>query len=249
MIAEGRARKMGTRDKRAAVHLGWLGAALAMAAPSFGLAWPGERRTGAGMKEPGSSVALPAPDRDSGYALERALAERRSEREFADAALRLAEISQLLWAAQGLTHGYRSAPSAGALYPLEVYVAVGRVEQLAPGVYRYQSSGHRLARIALHDQRAELARAAYGQSWLGEAPAILVLAGVERRTTVKYGERGVRYVHMEAGHAAQNVLLQAVALGLGATPVGAFDDHRVAAALGLQAGERPLYLIPVGRPR
>ncbi len=197
------------------------------------------------------TVVLPARRTDRPFPLEKALNGRRSMREFSAAGLSLSDLAQLLWAAQGSTAGgtHRTAPSAGALYPLEAYVAAVRVEHLAPGVYRYDSSAHRLLRIASEDRSAELARAAYGQAWLREAPAILVLAGVESRTTAKYGQRGVRYVHMEAGHAAQNALLTAVALGLGATVVGAFDDARVHTLLGLGAEERPLYLVPVGRPR
>jgi SagB-type dehydrogenase family enzyme len=206
---------------------------------------------GVAVPEQPHTVALPAARRDGGVTLERALSERRSVREFRAAALSLAEVSQLLWAAQGVTArgGYRTAPSAGALYPLELYAVAARVEQLAPGVYRYDPAGHRLALVGGEDRGVELARAAYGQTWISTAPVILVLAGVERRTTRKYGRRGERYVLLEAGHAAQNALLQAVALGLGATVVGAFDDERVRESLGLETGERPLYLIPVGRPR
>lgn len=206
---------------------------------------------GAAVKEKAYTVALPAARRDSGIALEKTLAGRRSVREFRAAALSLAEITQLLWAAQGVTTrgAYRTAPSAGALYPLELYAVAARVEGLAPGVYRYDPAAHRLVAVADEDRGAELARAAFGQDWLSEAPVILVLAGVEHRTTRKYGRRGERYVLLEAGHAAQNALLQAVALGLGAAVVGAFDDEQVRKTLGLGAAERPLYLIPVGRPR
>jgi SagB-type dehydrogenase family enzyme len=206
---------------------------------------------GAAVKEQPHTVVLPAARRDSGVPLEKALSERRSVREFRAAALSLAEIGQLLWAAQGVTvrGGYRTAPSAGALYPLELYAVAARVEGLAAGVYRYDPAGHGLVAVAGQNRGAELARAAYGQDWLSEAPVILVLTGFEHRTTRKYGRRGERYVLLEAGHAAQNALLQAVALGLGATVVGAFDDERVGKVLGLEAEERPLYLIPVGRPR
>jgi SagB-type dehydrogenase family enzyme len=172
-------------------------------------------------------------------------------REFASAPLRLDDLAQLVWAAQGQTarSGLRTAPSAGALYPLELFVVAGNVQDLAAGVYRYQPSPHRLALVAEGDRRQRLVEAALGQRWIGEAPAILVIAGVERRTTVKYGARGMRYVHMEAGHAAQNALLQAVALGLGATVVGAFSDAEVRTVTALRPDEQPLYLIPVGRPR
>jgi SagB-type dehydrogenase family enzyme len=200
---------------------------------------------------PRNTVDLPAPRRDSAYSLERSLSERRSVREFKQAALTLAEISQLLWAAQGVTGpgGLRTAPSAGALYPLEVYLVVGSIQNVAAGVYKYEPIEHRLAQIGTEDRRVDLAGAAYDQEWVAGGAALLVVTGVERRTTGKYGERGVRYVHMEAGHAAQNVLLQAVALGLGGAVVGAFDDDRVRRILGLPKGKQPLYLIPLGRPQ
>jgi SagB-type dehydrogenase family enzyme len=203
------------------------------------------------MTHSAESVALPAPRTDGAFAIERALSERRSVREFSASALSLAEISQVLWAAQGVTDasGGRTAPSAGALYPLEVYVVVGNVRELAAGVYRYEPRNHRLARHGPEDRRGALAKAAYRQGWTAEGAAILAVAAVETRTTRKYGERGVQYVHMEAGHAAQNVLLQATALGLGATVVSAFDDAQVAKVLGLRKGERPLYLVPLGRPK
>jgi SagB-type dehydrogenase family enzyme len=197
-----------------------------------------------------SAVELPQARRDSGYALERALSERRSVREFRDAPLRLEELAQLAWAAQGQRGGgRRTAPSAGALYPLELFVVAGNVQQLAAGVYRYEPARHRLVLVAAGDRRRSLAGPAWAQTWIADAPAIVLVAGIERRTTGKYGSRGVRYVHMEAGHAAQNVLLQAVALDLGATVVGAFSDAAVHEAAGLEAGAQPLYLIPVGRPR
>ena len=194
---------------------------------------------------------LPEPRRDGAYPLERALQERRSVREFAKVPLRLEELAQLLWAAQGQVApaGHRTAPSAGALYPLELFAVAGNVQDLAAGVYRYQPSLHRLAPIKEGDRRKQLVEAAWGQRWIAQAPAILVIAAVERRTTAKYGARGVRYVHMEAGHAAQNILLQAVALGLGATVVGAFGDAEVKAAAALPEDAQPLYLVPVGRPR
>jgi SagB-type dehydrogenase family enzyme len=194
---------------------------------------------------------LPEPRRESAYPLERALAARRSVREFRDAPLRLEELAQLAWAAQGQVtrSGHRTAPSAGALYPLELLVVAGNVQGLAPGIYRYVPAQHRLASLAEGDRRKPLAEAARGQDWIAQAPVILVLAAIERRTTAKYGARGVRYVHLEAGHAAQNALLQAVALGLGGTVVGAFSDADVKASAGLREDEQPLYLIPVGRPR
>jgi SagB-type dehydrogenase family enzyme len=197
------------------------------------------------------TVALPAPKRAGTLGVETALAARRSVREFAPSALGLAELSQLLWAAQGTStpDGRRTAPSAGALYPLELLVVAGQVAGLPSGVYRYRSEVHGLVRIAAGDRRRALAAAALDQEWMRAAPAVLVIAAVYARTERKYGERGARYVHIEAGCAAENLALQSVALGLGTVVVGAFGDREVAAAAGLEEDERPLALLPVGHPR
>jgi SagB-type dehydrogenase family enzyme len=196
--------------------------------------------------EPGGEdeIALPAPRLDGEMSLEEAIATRRSVREFTEETLSWGEISQLLWAAQGITdpRGLRAAPSAGALYPLELYVAV------AEAVYRYLPTGHALQVLWQEDLRRELWQAGLRQGALQEAPAIFVVTGVYERTEAKYGERAERYVKLEAGHAAQNILLQAVALELGAVPIGAFYDDQVQAALALPLDHQPLYLIPVGHP-
>jgi SagB-type dehydrogenase family enzyme len=155
----------------------------------------------------------------------------------------------LLWAAQGFNdpRGLRTAPSAGALYPLETYLVAGNVQGLAPGVYRYRPDGHKLERLLEGDKRHVLAGAALGQRPVSEGAVDIVFTAVYSRTTGKYGERGVRYVHIEVGHAGQNLCLQATALGLGAVTVGAFVDELVAKALNLPQNEQPLYIIPVGR--
>lgn len=204
---------------------------------------------GAGSAATG--VSLPAPPTAGAMSLEEALAHRRSVREFVPGALTLDEISRLAWAAQGATKPEgRTAPSAGATYPLEVYLVVGDVKGLVAGVYRYRPGLHRLEVVSDGDIRLPLAAAALDQQWVSRAALVVVIAAVFERTTARYGRRGERYVHMEAGHAAQNLLLQAAALGLGATPVGAFDDAEVSRLLRLPAGETPLYLIPVGhKPR
>jgi len=193
---------------------------------------------------------LPPPRKTGPLSLEEALSRRRSLRSYRKEPLELQELSQLLWAAQGITdpRGFRTAPSAGALYPLEIYVAVGEVKGLKPGLYRYHPSGHLLEEMAEGDKRRLLAEAALRQPWVREAPVVFCIAAVYQRTTKKYGRRGIRYVHMEAGHAAQNLCLQAVALGLGGVTVGAFDDQQVKEILGLPSDHHPLYLIPVGRP-
>lgn len=195
------------------------------------------------------TMTLPPPAMDAGHSLEQALHERRSVRTYGAGALSLAELSQLLWSAQGVTApaGQRTAPSAGALYPLELRVVVGAVAGLEPGLYRYRPAGHRLERSDARDPRPALA-AAHGQSWVQENAALVILSAEYTRTTCKYGQRGVRYAHLEAGHAAQNLLLTATALGLGSVIVGAFDDTGVARALDLPPGETPLALIPLGRP-
>lgn len=197
-----------------------------------------------------AGVSLPAPPTAGTMSLEEALARRRSVREFSAGALTLAEVSRLVWAAQGVTKPEgRTTPSAGATYPLEVYLVAADVEGLAAGVYRYRPGLHRLEAVTGGDIRLPLAIAAVGQEWVSRVPLVVVIAAVFERTTARYGRRGQRYVHMEAGHAAQNLLLQATAMGLGATPVGAFDDIEVSRLLHLPAGETPLYLIPVGHKR
>ena len=198
---------------------------------------------------PVAPVPLPEPRLKSAVSLEETLLQRRSTREYADEALTLEEVSQLLWAAQGVTAewGGRTAPSAGALYPLETYLVVGNVENLAPGVYKYKPERHELVKVKDDDVREELAKASLGQSWVKEGAIDIVIAAVYERTTRKYGDRGVRYVHMEAGHAAQNICLQATALDLGIVTVGAFYDDRVRETMGIPENETPLYVIPVGR--
>ena len=196
-------------------------------------------------------IALPEVSIDGGRSFAAILNERRSIREFAAAPLSLEAAGQLLWAAQGVTSsaGERTAPSAGALYPLEVYLVAGSVDGLAVGVYGYRAHGHSLRAYLAGDRRRELADAALGQGAVLEAPAVLVIAALCARTARKYGGRGDRYVHIEVGHAAQNVYLQAHALGLGTVIVGAFDDDAVRAALELAGQEVPLALLPVGTPR
>ncbi|MDH3217572.1 MAG: SagB/ThcOx family dehydrogenase [Candidatus Krumholzibacteria bacterium] len=196
-------------------------------------------------------IALPAPRLESEQSLESALGNRRSIREYAKTSLSLQEVSQLLWATQGITadDGGRTAPSAGALYPLEIYLVAGRVASLDPGVYHYRTQDHGLVKRADGDKRAALARAALKQDCVRDGAAVVVFAAVYARTKKKYGDRGARYVHIEVGHAAQNTCLQATALGLGTVPVGAFDDNAVRKTLGLPSNERVLYLVPVGKIR
>jgi len=194
-------------------------------------------------------ITLPKPIHEGRISVEEALLVRRSTRSFKDDPVTLRETAQLLWAAQGINrpHGYRTCPSAGALFPLELRLVVGKVDGLPQGVYRYSSDKHQLTQSGTEDVRARLAEAALGQSMLAHAPVTLAFCAVYERTTGKYGQRGMRYIFMEAGHAAQNVHLQAVPLNLGTVVVGAFSDDRVKKVLALDRNENPLYLMPIGR--
>jgi SagB-type dehydrogenase family enzyme len=194
-------------------------------------------------------ITLPEPQYDGKRSVESDLRQRRSTRAYTGAPLTLAEVSQLLWAAQGITSadGLRTAPSAGALYPLTVSLVVGNVQTLSKGVYKYQPLRHELVRVIEGDKRAELSAAAIEQSWVKDSAVVIALAAIYERTTARYGERGIRYVHMEAGHAAQNIHLQAVSLNLATVVVGAFDDWKVQRSMQMTTREVPLALIPVGR--
>jgi SagB-type dehydrogenase family enzyme len=219
---------------------------LAAAAPPVnGAEQPGSSGPGTA---PGPAVEpLPAPDRTGTHPLETLLQSRESLREFSDESLSRSVLGQLLWAAGGTTlenrFMHRTVPSAGALYPIELYLVT------AEGLARYDPAAHALVWLKDVDARADLSAAALGQVWVAQAPAVIVIAAEPQRTRVKYGERADRYVMMESGCACQNLLLQAVALGLGAVPVGAFDDDQVAQVLGLPASQRALLIVPVGSAR
>jgi len=190
-------------------------------------------------------IALPPPQAKGTMSLEETLAKRRSIRQFASRSLSLAQIGQLMWAAQGITdpaRGFRTAPSAGALYPLEIYLVT------PDGLYHYVPQGHLLERLRRDDPRKDLAAAGLDQEQIRQAALNIVIAAVVRRTEVKYHERAMRYIFIEIGHVAENILLQATALGLGSVPIGAFDDGRVARLLGLSQGEEALYIISLGYP-
>lgn len=195
------------------------------------------------------NIQLPAPATSGSVSVETALQTRKSIRSYTQEPLSINEVSQLLWAAQGITrkNGMRTAPSAGALYPMEVYLVVGNVEDLAEGVYRYHPHGHEIERLSSEDMRRELARSALNQSCIQTGAVDIVLAAVYERTAVKYGSRAERYVHIEAGNIAQNIYLQAAGLGLGTVMVGAFDDQGVKRNLPMSKDEHPLVIMPVGR--
>jgi len=192
---------------------------------------------------------LPQPRYDSEVSLEQCLLMRRSVRSYSKKPLQVSQISQLLWAAQGITspEGKRTAPSAGALYPLEIYLVAGNVTDLEPAVYKYRPIDHALVEVLAGDLRQELSEATGSKKSVEDAAVVAVIAAVYQRTKQKYGKQGVRYVDMEAGHAAQNAWLQAQSLQLGAVTVGGFNDKRVASLLQMETEEEPLYLIPVGR--
>jgi SagB-type dehydrogenase family enzyme len=194
-------------------------------------------------------VKLPPPSLTGSVALEQTLVSRRSIRTYSREPITIDDLAQLLWAAQGITHprGYRAAPSAGALYPLELYAVAGHVDGLPAGLYRYRCMEHALEQKVSGDLRSALCRAALHQRPIEWAPATLLLTAIYNRMTAKYGGRGVRYVNMESGHAAQNVGLQATALDMKSVVIGAFQDDEVKRVAALPAEEDPLYLIPVGR--
>lgn len=207
---------------------------------------------GGQMASEAREISLPKPAEEGRISVEQAIKARRTIRLFQNNALTLDQLGQLLWAGQGVTEkgglGKRAAPSGGGLYPLELYAVVGRdgVQGLQPGIYRYLPENHSLREVSSGDKRQDVARAAWGQMWMAEAPAMLALAAQYRRITQKYGERGIRYALIEVGHVGQNICLQAEALGLGAGVVGAFEDEKVGALLGCPPGEDPLYLLPIG---
>jgi SagB-type dehydrogenase family enzyme len=195
------------------------------------------------------TIKLPDPVLKGSVSVEEAISKRRSIREYKDEPLRLEELGQLLWAAQGITSpkGFRAAPSAGATYPLEIYVSVKErgVIGLPAGIYHYDPFDHSLTLIKEGDHSLEIYRASLNQEWVKEAPICIIIAADFSRTTSRYGARGERYVYMEAGHVGQNIYLQATALDLGTVAVGAFYDDQLRSIIGCE--EAPIYIFPVGR--
>jgi len=199
-------------------------------------------------------IKLPQPSYKSKTSIEEALKRRRSIREYEDKPLTIKHVSQLFWAAQGVTKpdpwlragGFKTAPSAGATYPLEVYMVVkkGGVEGLEPGIYHYLPKTHEIELIKKGDYSKELMKAALDQEYVEAAPVNMVITAIYERTTGRYGDRGIRYVHMEVGHVGENIYLQCVSLGLGCVVIGAFHDDQVKEILGVD--EAPLYIIPIG---
>lgn len=198
-------------------------------------------------------IKLPSPSQKGSVSVEEAISRRRSVRKYRAEPLSLPQLSQVLWAAQGITDARderRAAPSAGATYPLEVFVFAGRqgVDGLEAGIYHYNVDRHSLSLHQGGDLRAELAAAALDQGCIARAPASIVICAIYPRTSFRYGNRGERYVHMEVGHVGQNIHLQAEALGLATVAIGAFEDEQVRKALRIEKQIKPLYIMPVGKP-
>ncbi len=214
-----------------ALAVNGMGAACSPAAPESPIESRGER------------IELPDASAQGQVSVEETMARRRSRRNYRDQPLSDRQLAQLLWAGQGVTdsrRGFRTAPSAGATYPLQLYVAT------AQGVFLYHPGEHELSQLGDRDRRPEIAAASLGQRWMAEAGAIVIMVARPERTTRRYGERGRRYIDMEAGHVAQNLHLQAVALGLGSVPVGAFDPSAISLLLGGEQAGAPVYIVCIG---
>lgn len=199
------------------------------------------------------TVNLPPPSQKGEASLEESIARRRSIRHFSSEPVTLPQLSQILWAAQGITDtsmAYRAVPSAGATYPLEIMVACGQtaIDEIDAGIYHYNMDSHSLTLHHKGDVGLELARAALNQDFIYEAPADIIICAVYSRTLMRYGERGKRYVYIEVGHAGQNIYLQATALGLATVAIGAFNDEHVREILRLDKQYKPLYIMPLGKP-
>ena len=206
-------------------------------------------------------IKLSLPQLKGEVSLEETILRRRAVRRYRREPLDLSQLSQILWSAQGITgtRGFRAAPSAGATYPLEIFVFVGKQsiiaskakqtpEELQAGIYHYEPKSHSLSLHTSGDLRPDLARAALDEEFIVQAPVDIVICALYHRTSYRYGSRGERYVHMEVGHVGENIHLQAVALGLATVEVGAFHDEEVRNVLGVDEQIKPLYIMPVGKP-
>jgi SagB-type dehydrogenase family enzyme len=202
-------------------------------------------------QEASDVVTLPQPRTDGGISVEKALLERRSIRSFRNESLTLDEVSQLSWAAQGVTDdkGHRTSPSAMATYPLEIYLLAGNVTGLPAGVYHYSPLGHNLTLISKGNKIPEFFNSSRGgrEDWRRGSPAVFIITGVFERTYKISGQDLSRFVYIEAGAAAENLLLQVVSLGLGSTYTAGFDENKTKEYLALSPGEEPIGVLPVGR--
>lgn len=206
--------------------------------------------TACGGSPHSSVILLPEPSPDSDISVEEVIESRRSVRTFAPESLSLSELARLLHSAQGITsdYGFRAAPSAGATFPLSVFVIAENVDSLEAGIYAYEPSNESLTAVRMGYFLDELSDAALGQTCVKDVPAVIAITAKYSITTSVYGNRGKTYVHMEAGHISQNIYLQCTAMGLGTVAVGAFSDNAISDILNLAENETPLYLMPVGRP-
>lgn len=196
------------------------------------------------------TIKLPPPILKSSISIEEALLLRRSKRFYKDKPLTLNELSQILWASQGITdenYKFRTCPSAGAIFPLELYLSVINIEGLESGIYKYIPERHELIHLSKGPKREELFNACLKQEWIKRAPLVVVICAAFYKTKARYGERGIRYVFIETGHCAQNIYLQCVSLNLGTVAVGAFDDEEVKKILNLPKNDFPTYLMPIGK--
>jgi SagB-type dehydrogenase family enzyme len=207
-----------------------------------------------------TTIELPNPRLKGNVSLEETILRRRAVRRYSKKPLLLSQLSQILWSAQGITgtRGFRAAPSAGATYPLEIYVVIGEqcivageakqdFQEVQAGIYHYEPNAHSLSLHTSGDLRPYLARAALDEEFITKAPVDIVICALYHRTSYRYGKRGERYVHMEVGHVGENIHLQAVALGLSTVEVGAFNDEAVTKVLGVNQQFKPLYIMPVGK--
>lgn len=210
-------------------------------------------------------IKLPAPYHDGKVSLENALNNRRSIREYSEDSLSISEISQILWAAQGITKkiedppsywrskqwkwmgGFRTAPSAGALYPIELYIAVGKIKGLSQGLYKYNPQEHTILKVLEGDKRVDISNAALKQSCIRKGAVNIIIFGVYKRTSIKYGKRAEQYVQIECGAVCQNIYLQSYALDLGTVFVGAFKDDSLKSTLNISEDEYPLGIMPIGK--
>lgn len=194
----------------------------------------------------GDTIELPDPVFESEISLEETLVSRRSVRSYEDRPLNLDVVSQLLWAAQGITAdwGARTAPSAGGLFPMVIYMVVTDVEGLAPGVWEYNPTDHTITLVKEGELRDDLMEAGLGQDAIGNAPATIILSAIPSITEIKYGDRTMRYIDTEVGAICQNIYLQCEVLGLGTVAIGAFYDDQVAEVVGTSASVR--LIMPVG---
>ena len=221
--------------------------------PRGGLDWDSQPSPYKEISDPLKRIPLASPERTGGRGLWETVSERRSTRDFSKNPMTFLDLSQLLWATQGITRsmrgfGFRACPSAGALYPIETYVVANKVEELSPGVYHYSVRTAELVSVKEGFFGPALRDAGLGQEILAEAASVFVWTAMIERSKWKYRERAYRYIYMDVGHIGQNLYLAATSLGLGCCTVGAFFDEEVNSLIGADGQEEvAVYLGAVGR--